>query len=79
MIRRDSNPGVRHADSDVAVVAVEREGDPSALSEHVSFNAGYRVLFIHLRDFDHSLSSSRASDEFNRKLAGPLAGLEVRF
>lgn len=50
-----------------------------AVSEHVSFTAGYRILFVHLRDFDHSLSSSRASDDFDRKLAGPLVGLEVRF
>jgi hypothetical protein len=49
------------------------------VSEGVSLRLGYQVMVVHLRDYEGSLGGGRASDDLDRKLAGPMLGLEVRF
>lgn len=50
-----------------------------ALSDHVSVRLGYQVMVVRLRDYEGPLGSGRSSDDLDRKLSGPMLGLEVRF
>lgn len=49
------------------------------LSERLSFFAGYRMLWIELKEFPEKVVASHAHDEFESSLAGPLVGFELRF
>lgn len=49
------------------------------LAERLSFFAGYRMLWIELKEFPEKLAASHARDEFESSMAGPLIGFEYRF
>jgi hypothetical protein len=49
------------------------------LSERLSLFAGYRMLWVELKEYPENLVASHAHHEFDSTLAGPLVGLELRF
>jgi hypothetical protein len=49
------------------------------LSERISIHAGYRLLFLRLRDFNESLLSGEATAAFSDRFAGPIVGIDFRF
>lgn len=49
------------------------------LSERLSLFAGYRMLWIELKEYPGAVTPRHADIEFESALAGPLAGFELRF
>lgn len=49
------------------------------ISERLSLFAGYRMLWVELKEYPENLVASHAHEEFESSLAGPLVGFEVRF
>ncbi len=49
------------------------------VSERFSFFAGYRMLWMDLKEYPENLVTSHAHEEFESSMAGPLIGFEYRF